>query len=224
MDEAQQLWERTEESERTEENQAILESAKADVIKSAEEKFRPNLAGAEVMASLGDGYGVLSLSRTERSLLMWAHYTHEGKGFVVGFDDEHPFFHAPDVKGRPTSPMPVVYTTKRSMVVIGQDRFQQRLMCQKPMEWAYEEEERLFRSLKNIPDRAVGTDRYGQSIVLTHVPKEAVKEVYLGYRSDSALESAVNAAIMSHEIECKTYRARICDDQYRVVFDEVGRA
>jgi len=37
--------------------------------------------------------GVLSMSEVPDSLLMWSHYAASHKGFIVGFNPRHPYFH-----------------------------------------------------------------------------------------------------------------------------------
>ncbi|MGV2933105.1 DUF2971 domain-containing protein [Vreelandella venusta] len=224
INDLEELWEKTDEVEKTAENRALLEKTRADTITNIEDKFNASNTGREVVTMLGDDFGVLSLSRTEKSILMWSHYAAEGRGFVIGLDESHPFFRQQDARGRITKPLPVVYTTARSTVSPGDGRFDEKFLCEKALEWAYEEEERVFRFLRNIEARSMGKDQYGQSIVLTHLPKEAIQSVFLGYRADTDLMSSVFQAIEKNEIECSVYRARICDNQYRIVFDQLPRA
>ncbi|MGP9643583.1 DUF2971 domain-containing protein [Halomonas sp. AOP30-A1-24] len=224
INDLEELWEKTDEVEKTAENRVLLEKTRADTITNIEDKFKASNTGREVVAMLGDDFGVLSLSRTEKSILMWSHYAAEGRGFVIGLDESHPFFRQQDARGRITKPLPVVYTTARSTVSPSDGRFDEKFLCEKALEWAFEEEERVFRFLKNIEARSMGKDQYGQSIVLTHLPKEAIQSVFLGYRADTDLMNSVFQAIEKNEIECDVYRARICDNQYRIVFDQLPRA
>lgn len=215
-----ELWEKTEAEEKTEENLALLEKTRADVIADIESTFKATNTGREAIAMLGDDFGVLSLSRTESSILMWSHYAAEGRGFVVGLDEKHPFFREEDAKGQPTKPLPVVYTTTRCTVSPSDARFYEKFLCEKALEWAYEEEERVFRFFNNTEARSIGRDQYGQRIVLTHLPKEAIRAVCLGYRADNDLMQSIFQAIDKNDIECSVLRARICDNQYKIVFDD----
>lgn len=43
---------------------------------------------------LGGSLGILSLSELPYNLLMWAHYAANHTGFVIEFDDKHPWFWA----------------------------------------------------------------------------------------------------------------------------------
>ncbi|KFZ30145.1 hypothetical protein IDSA_11325 [Pseudidiomarina salinarum] len=220
----EELWEKTDEDEKTDDNWVLLEKTRENTIANIENKFKASNTGSEVVAMLGDNFGILSLSRTEKNILMWSHYAAEGRGFVIGLDENHPFFHQKDARGRITKPLPVVYTTVRSTVSPRDARFYEKFLCEKALEWADEEEERVFRFLENIETRSIGKDQYGQSIVLTHLPKETIQSVFLGYRADTDLMDSVFQAIEQNEIECDVYRARICDNEYRIVFDQLLRA
>lgn len=41
---------------------------------------------------LNNNCGIFSLSATPKNILMWSHYTDAHKGFVIEFDNTHPFF------------------------------------------------------------------------------------------------------------------------------------
>lgn len=215
------LWEKTDVDEKTEDNRGLLEKALENTVSDIEDKFEASNTGREVVTMLGEDLGVLSLSRTEKSILMWSHYAAEGRGFVIGLDESHPFFHQEDARGRITKPLPVLYTTARSAVSLRDGRFYEKFLCEKALEWAYEEEERVFRFLENIETRSIGKDQYGQNIVLTHLPKETIQSVLLGYRADADLVNSVFQAIEKNEIECDVYRARICENEYRIVFEHL---
>lgn len=213
------LWEQTNTKEKTEENRRIFEKTRTDLIDDVEKKMNSYIVGQELMAHLSDNFGVLSLSRTEESLLMWSHYTNEGQGLVIGFDDEHEFFKQPDTNGKSTRPIPVVYTEKRCKIIRGEDRYYEKLLCEKPRDWAYEEEERLFRAFFT-KDGCIGKDMYGMDIILTEIPKEAIKSVYFGYKISEETKNRAITAIRSNLIECKIYQARISFDKYKIEFDE----
>lgn len=215
------LWAETSEEEKTVENQHILENAKRELADRINAKTDSYIVGQELMSRLGDNFGVLSLSRTDSSLLMWTHYASDGKGIVLGFDDEHSFFKQRNMKGEITRPIPVVYSGKRRKVIPGEDRYYEKLLCEKPLDWSYEEEERLFRTFLTKSD-SVGKDHYGQDIVLSDLPKEAIKAVYVGYRADENTYERVLAAIKANRIECIVYSSSICNDEYKIKFSEIN--
>ncbi|MGI2146922.1 DUF2971 domain-containing protein [Shewanella frigidimarina] len=217
-----ELWNQADKSDQTESNRMLLEQAKVDLIKDIKEKADPNAVGQMLMELLGDNFGVLSLSRTEKSLLMWSHYADEGRGFVIGFDDNHPFFRQRDMEGKITKPLPVVYSAKRRKVIPGEESYYQKLLCEKPLEWAYEEEERLFRTFLT-KENAVGKDLCNQDIVLSELPKESIKVIFFGYQMLDAHKHKIMDAICTNKIECSILVSNICDEEYKVVFDEVKK-
>ncbi len=216
-----EFWFNTDESEKTEENKQFLEKLKIEILRDIDEKTNVYKVGQELISLLGDNFGVLSLSRTETSLLMWSHYAEEGKGIVIGFDENHTFFRQRDMKGNTIQPIPVVYSVKRSQIVPGEERYYEKLLCEKPLDWAYEEEERLFRTFLS-KEGAIGKDLYGQDIILSDLPKETVVFIYLGYNVSEATENRVFKALKTNQIKCRVYHSHLCRDEYRVKFNEVN--
>lgn len=213
------LWESTEEQEQTKENRQILEQVKKEQMQNLNTLLSPNSVGEGVISLLGDNFGVLSLSRTETSLLMWSHYASEGKGYVLALDDDHKFFRQHDMEGNLTRPIPVVYSEKRRKIVPGEENYYQKLLCEKPLEWAYEQEERLFRTFLS-KEGAVGKDTCDQDIILSYLPRKAIKGVYIGYRAGSDTRSRLFSAIEKNSIDCPVFDASICNEEYRVIFSE----
>lgn len=216
----EELWEKTNVLEKTESNRQLLEQTKDTLLKDLNKKLTPNFIGQEIIKILGDNFGVLSLSRTEKSLLMWSHYASAGKGFVVGFDEKHSFFRQKDRKGNITKPLPVTYSGKRRKVTPKEESYYQNLLCEKALEWAYEEEERLFRTFLT-KENVLGKDAYGQDIILSELPKESIKEIYIGYAMSKEHKDRIIAAIFKNKIECRLLSARICNEEYKIIFDQI---
>ena len=70
--------------DRTERKRQELRDAAKQVFTS---QFNNNILSSNLADTLGDSFGILSLSRSNSSLLMWAHYASEYKGYVIGFDE-----------------------------------------------------------------------------------------------------------------------------------------
>lgn len=217
-----ELWSNTKEYEKTEENKLSLEQAKKELIEKSEVLMCSRNAGHEVIKLLGDNLGILSLSRSEHSLLMWSHYASGNTGYVLGFHDEHEFFRKKDQRGNITKPIAVVYSQKRIQISPKDENYYQKLLFKKPLEWAYEEEERIFRYFLS-KENAIGKDEYNQDIVLSELPKETIAAVYIGYKASCETESEILLALKKHNIECPVYKARICDNEYKIIFDDIMR-
>ena len=212
-----EFWSKAKQEDQTESNKLLLEKVKKELIENIKEKTEFNSVGKRLIDLLGDNFGVLSLSRTEKSLLMWSHYADEGHGFVIGFDDKHSFFKQRDMKGEITKPIPVTYSSKRRTIISNEDKYYQKLLCEKPLEWSYEEEERLFRTFLT-KQNPMGKDRYNQDIVLSGFPKEAIKEVILGYGMPESNKEVILKAILTNEITCNVKSSSMSDEEYKLVF------
>lgn len=219
LNDLHELWDKTDISDKTQENMEILEETKFKLIENIRNKTNLFDVGQEIITHLNDKLGVLSLSRTEENLLMWSHYASEGKGIVIGFDDEHTFFKQPNMRGELTRPIPVVYTNKRRKIISGEDRFYEKLLCEKPRDWSYEEEERLFRTFLTKQDSII-KDSYDMEIILTDLPKEAILSVYLGYRISKINKNKVLLAIKNNEIQCNIFQTKVSINEYKIECDE----
>ena len=94
---------------------------------------------------------------------MWSHYTDSHKGFVLGFDRYHPYF---------ANSMPIQYSryrtcySSRNLHLFTSDDVTKHLSVEKAVDWAYEEEERLFLTDTINDVISVGKDNFGEEITL----------------------------------------------------------
>lgn len=95
-------------------------------------------------------FRAISLSETPDNLLMWAHYTAEHSGFVIGFDVDHPSWKAlEETRGeRATSPVRIIYSAERPKRATLKDVQPTDIWSIKSGEWKYEREWRLTRPLE----------------------------------------------------------------------------
>jgi hypothetical protein len=143
-------------------------------------EFQPAVIGKLLAESIARKQGVFSLSRVNDNLLMWAHYAESHRGFVLGIDETHYFFNERNSLGDLTSPKDVVYS---SMRVTNTDDIagQSQLMRRKSIDWAYEEEVRVF---KNFP--LLGPSEEPHALDKVHLfllPSECIKQVFIGANS-----------------------------------------
>ncbi|GGO74654.1 DUF2971 domain-containing protein [Bowmanella pacifica] len=214
-----ECWARAPESEKTKENRNLYEEMKEDFLNNAQDISNPHKLGLALTDFLKH-LGVLSLSRTNSSLLMWSHYASCNKGYVIGFDEHHEFFHRRDLKGDIVRPLPVIYTTARSSVNDSHYAYRQKLFGEKPIEWSYEEEERLF--LNHIDSRfATSKDEYGMDVILTDIPKDVISSVYLGSNSSRDTKYRVWEALRQNHIQAAVYQAGISRTEYKVEFEKI---
>lgn len=153
--------------------------------------------------------GILSLSSTNSSLLMWAHYTNNHTGFVLGLDATDSFFESVDV---------VKYSESRLFFdEIGQSRKHgasliYRNMFYKSIDWAYESEWRIFKGLIHkfpiIKPNISG---------LLECPPHLVKSIYLGLRVSEELKKEAQNFCSNHP-GIELYQSRLHHSKYLLEF------
>lgn len=156
---------------------------------------------------------------------MWSHYAENGKGLLLGFDSRNAFFSKMNGIDRPIA---VTYSEKRRIFDISEYDIQNhenipKIFCRKPLEWAYEEEERFIRIL-DIGNGDVDTgkvDDFGKKIILTDIPPDAIKCVFIGYGSAKETKEEIIDCIKNNKLACRVYDSRVCDREYKVIFEEI---
>lgn len=163
-----------------------------------------------------DSVGVLSLSEKKDCPLMWAHYTAQHTGFVIGFDTEHPAWVALGRLHRPPgAPTKVIYSADRPNPTAMTDVTADHIWYTKSSEWAYEQEWRVTRWISRAP-RTVRSAT-GDEIPLFEFPPEAVREVILGLRADESLELSVLETVTKPPYEnVKILRAYLASKTFRL--------
>lgn len=122
-------------------------------------------------------FGVLCLSEVANSLLMWAHYADSHRGFVVQFDETHPFFSAIEFEGKSLGLTRVEYSQERPVVSYSTLN-SPHIYYRKSVDWSYEQEWRLVRPL-SAASKIVPHEEF--PVHLYEVPPEAVRGVILGF-------------------------------------------
>ena len=188
--------------------------------------------------------GVLSLSRQPLNPLMWAHYGNEHKGMVVGIDSSINEFTCEETNFVPIQYGSVIYTNIKPNSPFlskptepikvggtfhfpkGQLERLQRMFLYKPACWAYEEEVRVAKCIKGIETNSsiksgTFTTIYvdGRPLYLLDLPKGAIKEVYVGARSefldaDKALD--LIKSIRSYQSQVNVYGCKISNSSWEL--------
>ncbi|MDF1812384.1 MAG: DUF2971 domain-containing protein [Verrucomicrobiales bacterium] len=131
--------------------------------------------------------GVLCLSEKKDCALMWAHYTAQHTGFVIGIDTAHQLWvESVRKNGGPGEPIKLIYSNERPKPKCISDVTPEQIWYTKSKEWEYENEwrttrwnARAFTTIKNP---------VGEDIPLHEFPREAITEVILGQRIESFTE------------------------------------
>ena len=196
------------------EESEFFQQALIDLENYWKEKIDPCNIGRELISQLDLAQGVLSLSRTNSSLLMWAHYSDSHQGFVLGLDESHPFFREKDMRGRETSPKNVIYSSTRNISKVDSEDAYQHMLCHKSIEWSYEEEVRIFRTFgKSISDFEKNkTDQ----VHLFKLPKECIKSVHIGANASLELRENIKKLVLIRKLDVEIFEASISKDKYEI--------
>jgi len=154
-----------------------------------EPQFLPGVSTA-VNSALNANVGVLCLSEIRDSLLMWGHYTDNHQGFVIGFDQDHPFF---SVRRGPEDEFgflrQVKYCRSRPRVTLA-DTTGMEWFETKSDDWAYEKEWRMMRILRDAESQL---EAVPHPVCLFSFPPDAIVEIVVGLRSSPELRDRLRA-------------------------------
>jgi hypothetical protein len=150
--------------------------------------------------------GYLSLSTTNSNILMWSHYAHNHRGYVLGFKRDHSYFDYATIK--------IKYSDNRPWINPVQSEQDASLFYTKSTDWAYEQEFRKSMAfveavqLENgngllpFPDKTPDpTDPALTEVKLFDFPADSIKSVILGWKSHQDLENKIREALKKHRME-----------------------
>lgn len=131
---------------------------------------------------IGTQLGILSLSEDPRSPVMWGHYADSSRGFVIQFDNDHPWFHQKRTADDDFCHLRKVTYVKDNCPKFFSELTTQDIGYSKLDEWSYEKEWRmLFPLARGINNNLL--DRFGQPVILFQYPAECVTEIIIGSRA-----------------------------------------
>ncbi len=215
--ESNNLWTNIAEEEKTPANYQLLIDTERKLIKNACRKFSPHSLGSSLAAYLNKRIGILSLTKNSSNLLMWSHYANSHKGYVLGFNACHEFFFKEAYDGSDTTPNNVLYTSQRNVIKNENQDFYEKIFCEKPVDWAYEEEVRIFRSFTNNT-KISGYDSSRFPIYLIDLPKDSINCIYIGAQADNKFKNKIKQIVTKNDLHVKLYSCKISKKQYKVDF------
>lgn len=172
----------------------------------------PKIATNAYKSNLSRDYAVLSLTRNPLNSLMWSHYADSHTGVVIGIDADVAGLGSDDEFVIPYQMGELTYVATKHKDIGGipsvakldeikkeicfkselQNVLKQAFLY-KSLEWAYEEEIRVVKSLlkvnysyhredQSIDERwyKVRLDAQGQPLFCWKIPDKSIKEIYLG--------------------------------------------
>ncbi|MDD2802316.1 MAG: DUF2971 domain-containing protein [Methylococcales bacterium] len=210
-------------------------------VQKLKEKASPHYAGRRIMDAINKQLGILSLSKTKNNLLMWSHYADSHKGFVIGFDETHDFFHPKNGQNPINNLRDVNYASRRSVAQWEtNEEAYLSIFFEKPKDWDYEKEVRVIRHFNyhSITVEQAGYPSYEQTVYFTFkdnkkifgydgldypiylfdLPKECIKCVYLGANAQPKLIEEIIDAIKSNNLTVELYETKMSETQYELEF------
>jgi len=160
---------------------------------SIEYKNNPNVFSNMVLTKHRDvmnrTFGVLSLSESYDSELLWSYYTNNHEGFVIGFDENNDFFKR-QKNDRPDCGKlyKVIYHDDRIIIDVDKYKIPIQLLYTKKRVWSHEKEVRMIRELKNADDVL---DINDQKVHLFKIPKNAIVEIIFGININDKTRSKI---------------------------------
>lgn len=214
------LWNNAAEEDKTAENYQSLVIERERLIKTAHKKFNPHHLGSSLSFYVNQHLGILSLSRNPTNLLMWSHYANDHKGYVLGFNASHHFFYEKTFDGSNTSPRNVIYTSQRSVINKEDKDLYEKLFCEKPVDWAYEEEVRIFRVFSK-KSKAKGKDSSGFRVYLADLPSGLINSIYIGARANNNFKKKIKEIVKRNNLNARIYSSKISKAYYKVDFTPI---
>lgn len=180
-------------------------------------KIGPNIYELEENSST-DETKFVSLSRNNTNLLMWSHYTDCHRGFCIGFKRDHNYFSkAESVRYRR---LRYNFNGARDEV-LSSFPAGKAIALEKAVDWAYEEEERLFLCDVPLEISKVGNDQWGREVHLNNYPSDCIAAIYIGMRASQSLTEDLIKAAMEISPKIKIYRATKSRTEFKINFRRI---
>lgn len=156
--------------------------------------------------------GILSLTSNPADLLMWAHYTNNHKGFVLGLDSSNEFLEGID-KVNYSQNRVYVHEISESKALGASLLY--RNLYHKSCHWGYEDEWRLHKpfvsSLPRVKSDVVG---------LVSCPISAIKCICLGLRVSRVVKDKAKEFCSLHPT-VELLQATLAQSDYSLVFIKI---
>jgi hypothetical protein len=154
----------------------------------------------EIYKRLDDNFGVLSLSESPYSKLLWAHYADGDRGYLLEFDANHPWFWQKKQEDDGFRHLRKVrYTESRDAKYL-MELNDDDVLYTKDREWEYEMEWRIIQSFNAASVKTGTIDRYGKDVLLFAIPPECLTGVIAGFRADAQFTDGLRQIVNSNPL------------------------
>jgi hypothetical protein len=208
----------------------VIDEMASNGADNLEKSFQEGKIVRDLYAKFDRDYGLLSLSETLTSKLMWSFYCDGGRGIVIEFAPSDAWFNGKTADNDSFHHLRKVrYVDEREPMHLldtktDVDKREDAVLYTKTSEWEFEKEWRIIRNFTEAKEK-VGPDDYGKDVWLFDILSSAIQSVVLGYRTRSenekALREIVNAnANLKHIVFRRAVRN--VDGKIEIVPDVTG--
>ncbi len=144
-----------------------------------------------------NNFGILSLSELATSVCMWEKYTEHGRGFLVEFDSNHPWFdQRTSIDDDLRHLWRITYVADRAAVYF-LELTAQNYLYTKETKWEYEKEWRIMLNFKSSA-KNVGKDETGTAVLLFAIPPTCIRSVTVGYNASAEFIERVRSLLAAN--------------------------
>lgn len=214
-----------------EERQRILAFIYAD----PENRTRVSLVGQLLIEALARGVGILSLTESADSFLMWAHYAKSHEGFVIGFKTTDSFSSRSGARRDAVHDLRKVrYSKRRPKLKFLTSLDLAEMYFTKSSEWKYEEEWRMSKilpeddfssvlevGLKSIAESTTIAGLPPCPIDLFDFPASCVHTVIVGCRAIEQTQNAIAAIVAAKYPHAEILKATTSATNFQLIFERI---
>ena len=182
---------------------------------------------------LADDTLILSLSKTNKNLMMWGHYADCHKGIVIEFNPEAEILnYGVDVKYYKKI-LELKNTYNQYCAEDGKALIEalHLIFTTKNICWKYEKEKRIIQDkplrINYLKEKTKLSDKdteklKAQNYIDNSFETKDIKTVYFGYKTDQKVQDElINILKKEYSHITTVYKAKLSDKEYKILFEEI---
>lgn len=169
-------------------------------------------------------FGILSLTEAPTDIRMWGHYGDGGRGFLIEFDPEQPWFHAEKEERDSFRHIRRVNYVSSRPVKFLLDVTELDFLYTKWDAWRDEQEWRIIRCFNDAAKKADRPDPYGNEVLLFAIPPDAIRSVVVGFSAGPELECEIRSILAANpaltHVKVKRSKQSVDTGQVNIVLED----
>jgi hypothetical protein len=158
---------------------------------------------------ISESFGILCLTTEPTNKTMWAHYSKENAGFIIIFNNEHPYFNNGLFRDRDVGKLQKVYYTNEPLIPDNiMSKEMREVFFTKDIVWAEENEWRMILPLEMATN-------VKNSIYLFGFLPEIITGIIFGLRTEESTINKIKSLCAEDRYKhLKLYQVRAIEDSY----------